>query len=254
MQRYFLLKDYEEIQPSKIQVSGEVFHHITRVMRMKEGARVYLIFNHQKGIVAEITEITAEMVSFREIEPIIHSTELPIEVSLFCGFPKGDKLELIVQKATELGASEIIGFPAKASVVKWNDKKRSSRQERLNKIGLEAAEQSHRLVSPKVKLLETSQALFESLLSFEHILVAYEETAKQGLHSQLVATLQEVKQGDRLAFVFGPEGGLAPEEIVRLREAGAKVCSLGPRILRTETAPLYALSAVSYQLELMKGK
>ncbi|MGX6980014.1 16S rRNA (uracil(1498)-N(3))-methyltransferase [Vagococcus elongatus] len=251
MQRYFIPTNYDEHDRASIEVAGEIFHHMIRVMRMKIGEQVYLVFNQKHTVVAEITTVAEEQAFLKEVREVAWETELPVRVSLFCGFPKGDKLELITQKSTELGASQVFGFPSKTSVVKWNEKKRLNREQRLNKIAKEAAEQSHRTAFPTVRLLETQKELFEELSAFDHILVAYEEAAKKGERSQLIQTLQQVRKGERLAFVFGPEGGLSPDEVALLEEAGGKVCSLGPRILRTETAPFYALSAVSFQLEML---
>lgn len=251
MQRYFIPTNYEEHDRSSIKITGEIFHHMIRVMRMKVEEQVYLVFNQEHTIIAEIIAIAEELALLKEVKAVDWETELPVQVSLFCGFPKGDKLELITQKSTELGASQIFGFPASTSVVKWNEKKRLNREQRLNKIAKEAAEQSHRTTFPRVRILGSQKEMIDRLAAFDHILVAYEEAAKKGERGQLVQTLQQVKKGETLAFVFGPEGGLSPAEVAMLEEIGGKVCSLGPRILRTETAPFYALSVVSFHLEML---
>lgn len=173
-------------------------------------------------------------------------------ITIASGYPKGDKLEWIVQKGTELGAHAFIGFPAKTSVVKWDAKKRKKRQERLIKIAQEAAEQSHRQIAPQVELLDTEKELFTQLSDYDVILVAYEESAKQGELANLAKVLNSVAAGSRILAIFGPEGGLMAEEINQFVDAGAIICGLGPRILRTETAPLYLLSAASYHWELNK--
>jgi 16S rRNA (uracil1498-N3)-methyltransferase len=157
----------------------------------------------------------------------------------------------VVQKGTELGAAGFIGFPAKTSVVKWDAKKLAKKQQRLEKIAQEAAEQSHRQVTPIVELLATEKEFLEKVATYDVIVVAYEESAKQGEHAQLARILQKVEKGTRLLAIFGPEGGLAPQEIETLVAMNGQLCGLGPRILRAETAPFYLLSAASYQLELM---
>lgn len=248
MQRYFLAEDYQE--KASYEVSGESYHHMIRVMRMGMGAQVYLVFANQTAIIAEVTEILEQSVCLKEIAKEQQTKELPIQVTIASGYPKGDKLELIAQKITELGAHHLIGFPAQTSVVKWDDKKLQKKQQRIEKIAQEAAEQSHRQVTPAITLFSSSQAFYQSLPQYDAILVAYEEAAKQGEQSQLVKTLQALPVGANLLVVFGPEGGLSPKEITILQDAGAKLCGLGPRILRCETAPLYLLSAVSYQFEL----
>ena len=250
MQRYFMLKDFSEIDEQAIEITGEIFHHMSRVMRMKTGQQAYLVFDKQQVVKAEVTELFDEHLLMKVVEKMTASTELPVEVTLFCGFPKGDKLELITQKTTELGAHHLVGFPSKTSIVKWNAKKRQQKQERLTKIAQEAAEQSHRSLSPTVLLLENFSEMLSLLADYDHVLVAFEEAAKEGERAQLVQTLETIQAGERIAFIFGPEGGITPKEIEQFKEKGAKVCALGPRILRTETAPFYALSALSYQLEL----
>ncbi|QED58641.1 16S rRNA (uracil(1498)-N(3))-methyltransferase [Enterococcus durans] len=250
MQRYFLEEAY---QPSeKFELPAEAFHHIVHVMRMKPKDRVYLAFSDQQVIIAEIIEITEEKVYLTEIEKEEMEKELPSMITIASGYPKGDKLEWIVQKGTELGAHAFIGFPAKTSVVKWDAKKRKKRQERLIKIAQEAAEQSHRQIAPQVELLDTEKELFTQLSDYDVILVAYEESAKQGELANLAKVLNSVAAGSRILAIFGPEGGLMAEEINQFVDAGAIICGLGPRILRTETAPLYLLSAASYHWELNK--
>lgn len=250
MQRYFLEEAY---QPSReFELSTEIFHHIVHVMRMNPKDRVYLVFNDQQVILAEITKITDEKVYLTEVEKEDTEKELTSMITIASGYPKGDKLEWIVQKGTELGAHAFLGFPAKTSVVKWDAKKRKKRQERLIKIAQEAAEQSHRQIAPQVELLETEQELFTQLSYYDVVLVAYEESAKQGELANLAKVFNSVTAGRRILAIFGPEGGLMPVEIEKFIEAGAIICGLGPRILRTETAPLYLLSAASYQWELNK--
>lgn len=248
MQRYFLTDVYET--KDDYEVSGESYHHMIRVMRMNEGDRVYLAFSNQLTIVAEITAILADKVLLKEIEKEQQEKELSIHVTIASGYPKGDKLEWIVQKGTELGAHDFVGFPAQSAVVKWDGKKLAKKQQRLEKIAQEAAEQSHRQVTPEITLHESNQAFYQSLNNYDVIVIAYEESAKKGEKSHLAQILTQVKPGSRVLGIFGPEGGLTPKEISVFTEANGILCGLGPRILRCETAPLYFLSAASYQLEL----
>ncbi|MEY8445956.1 16S rRNA (uracil(1498)-N(3))-methyltransferase [Enterococcus ratti] len=248
MQRYFLEEIYQPDE--QIILSGEAFHHIVRVMRMTPKDQVYLVFKDQLAIRAEIIEINEDAVYLIEIEKEQTQKELPNTITIASGYPKGDKLDWIVQKGTELGAYAFIGFPAKTSIVKWDTKKRKKRQERLKKIAQEAAEQSHRQVAPQVELLENQQAFLECFSSYDVVLVAYEESAKQGELANLAKVFKELAVGKRILAVFGPEGGFTLEEIEVFIEKGGILCGLGPRILRTETAPLYLLSVASYQWEL----
>lgn len=126
MQRYFMKEDYQEKDLYK--VADENYHHIVRVMRMTPNDRCYLVFQNKTAILAEIVEIDSTSVYFKEISKEEMDKELPIEVTIACGLPKGDKLEWIVQKGTELGGNQFIGFPAKTSVVKWDHKKRAAKE------------------------------------------------------------------------------------------------------------------------------
>jgi 16S rRNA (uracil1498-N3)-methyltransferase len=249
MQRYFIKEPYQ--LQEQYTITGENYHHIVRVMRMAPKEQVYLAFIDQVAIVAEITEITEDAVYLKELRKELTEKELPVQVTIACGLPKGDKLEWVVQKGTELGAHRFIGFPAKSSVVKWDHKKMTKKTERFNKIATEAAEQSHRQFAPNVVLLENKQQLVALFSSYDQVLVAYEESAKEGERSRFASVLADMSAGESLLVVFGPEGGFAPDEIVQFQAAGAQICGLGPRILRAETAPLYVLSAVSYHYELV---
>lgn len=250
MQRYFVDENYQE--KAEHVVLGEIFHHMIRVMRMSIDDQVFLVFKDQQAILAKVVAIAEDSATLVEVSKETMTKELPLAVTIASGFPKGDKLELIVQKGTELGASAFIGFPAQTSVVKWDAKKLAKKQERLQKIAQEAAEQSQRQVTPQVELLQSEKELVNKLADFDVVLVAYEESAKQGEKATLVKVLQAALPGQKLLVIFGPEGGVTPSEVTTFTEQGALLAALGPRILRTETAPFYLLSAVSYQFELLQ--
>lgn len=247
MQRYFIDQAY---QPT-VEVSGEAHHHMSRVMRMSVDDQVFLVFKDQTAVKAKINAIDSDKVVLEEIEKESLQRELPIQITIASGFPKGEKLELIVQKGTELGAHDFIAFPGESSVAKWDAKKQKKKQQRLNKIAQEAAEQSHRQALPVVNFASEKE-LIARFSEYDAVLIAYEESAKQGEQAQLVQTFQQLSAGQKLLAVFGPEGGLTPKEIESFQAAGAKLCGLGPRILRTETAPFYLLSAASFYYELQR--
>lgn len=253
MQRYIIPPVASDYRTEPLRLTDDLFHHMIHVMRMKQGNRVYLADSTGISFIAEITDISNDTVALRWVEDEGKSTEMPVQVTIACGLPKGDKLEFIVQKGTELGAHAFIPFAAKNSVVKWTADKSAKKQQRLQKIAKEATEQSHRQIEPTVLPVQTLRELLAEAKKYTHVLIAYEEDAKAGESSTLVETLSAVRKGDSLLFVFGPEGGFAPEEVEQFLRAGFKSCALGPRILRAETAPLYALSAVSYQIELRNG-
>ncbi|CAM3195016.1 16S rRNA (uracil(1498)-N(3))-methyltransferase [Streptococcus dysgalactiae] len=245
MQQYFIKGKAEK----EVTITDkDTIKHMFQVMRLTDEAEVVLVFDDGIKYLAKVTNSMAHELEI--IEALPDQVELPVEVTIASGFPKGDKLDTIAQKVTELGASALWGYPADWSVVKWDGKKLAKKEDKLAKIVLGAAEQSKRNVVPEVHLFEQKAEFLKSLSSFDHIFIAYEEIAKAGQLATLAREVKEVKPGAKLLFIFGPEGGISPAEITQFEAAGAIKVGLGPRIMRTETAPLYALSAISYALEL----
>lgn len=244
MQRYFLKQPLEVNQ--QIELEQSVAKHWIRVMRATAGAEAELVDQNGQLFLGKLqSEETANVKIVQQLES--HS-ELPVDVTLIMGLPKQDKAEWIVQKATELGATRLIFFQADWSVAQWKSNRVANKLERLAKIATGAAEQSHRTRVPEVtfeKKLETILNAYSGKL-----LVAYEESAKAGEKSALVTELNDLQNGDQLAVVTGPEGGISPAEIELLEGFNGTKVGLGPRIMRTETAPLYFLSAVSVITEL----
>jgi 16S rRNA (uracil1498-N3)-methyltransferase len=250
MQRYFVNQQFEEGSP--IIIDGENFHHMVRVMRMSEAGSFYAVFKDGRSAIAEIETISSDYLKARVVQWETDDKEMPVKITVASGLPKGDKLEWIIQKGTELGAHQFVPFTADRSIVKWDEKKAKKKVERWTKIAKEAAEQSHRQQVPEISSPISLKELIDLAGGFDLKVVAYEEEAKAGESSNLARILQSAKQGDRLLAVFGPEGGLTEKEVSMLTEHGFIPCGLGPRIQRTETAPLYLLSAASYQFELMR--
>lgn len=248
MQQYFVTGQAQT--PITI-TDKDTSKHMFQVMRLKEDDEVTLVFDDGVKYLAKVLDSTSYQ--FELIEELPDNVEMPVQVTIASGFPKGDKLDLVTQKATELGASAIWAFPGDWSVAKWDGKKLAKKADKLAKIALGAAEQSKRNIVPEVKLFERQSDFLARLADFDKIFIAYEETAKSGELSTLVRELQTVKRDEKLLFIFGPEGGISPQEMDLFEQAGGIAIGLGPRIMRTETAPLYALSAVSYELE-MRGK
>jgi len=246
LQRYFA----ENVEDTFL-IKEDDFHHITRVMRMKPGEEIYCVNSNQQAARCTIENITENEIVAKVIQWIEDDMELPVTVTIVSGLPKGDKLEWIIQKGTELGAHEFIPFIASRSIVKWDAKKSDKKISRWNKIAKEAAEQSHRADIPNVSAPVSLKELIKMAPDYDVLIIAYEEEAKAQELANLVRSLSSMKKGQSLLVVFGPEGGLADSEVELLKEEGFVACGLGPRILRTETAPLYLLSAVSYHFELM---
>lgn len=245
MQRYFLKN--EQFNGQSVRILGDDAHHIGRVMRGKPGDEVLVCNEDGACFVATLNQIgdDVEATLSKELEAV---TELPVDVTIAQGLPKGDKLELVLQKGTECGAAGFIPVAMERSVVKLEAKKVGKKLERWQKICKEASEQAHRQKIPTVSGPLTLKELLA--LDFEVKLFAYEESAKQGERSNLKACLSQIKPGTSVLVLVGPEGGVSSKEAEALEAAGFFPCALGPRILRTETAPIYILSAISYALEL----
>ncbi|MGN7410637.1 16S rRNA (uracil(1498)-N(3))-methyltransferase [Sporosarcina sp. SAFN-010] len=246
MQRYFLDQPFKE--DGIAMITGEDEKHITRVMRMREGEEICCV-SEGVGHIATILRFDEDGVTVQDTGNTSSMSELPVQVTLACGLPKGDKLELIAQKGTELGMTGIIPFQAERSIVKWDEKKGDKKTARLRKIAKEAAEQSHRTVIPEISEPLTFKEILKQAKSFDVCLFADEEEAKEGTSKRIAVRLEKVYHGQTILVLFGPEGGLSRSEAEILRDAGFLPISLGPRILRTETAPLYVLSAMSYEFE-----
>ena len=224
--------------------------HMFSVMRLQADDQTVLVFDDGIKRLARVVDSQSKSVEI--IEELADNVELPVSVTIAMGFPKGDKLEFVAQKATELGMVALWAFPADWSVVKWDGKKLAKKAEKLEKIALGAAEQSKRNRIPAIRLFEKKTDFLAQLTGFDQIILAYEEAAKEGEQANLVKTLSGLESGQSVLVIVGPEGGVSPEEVASFEGAGAVKTGLGPRILRAETAPLYALSAISYATELLR--
>ena len=248
MQRYFI--EYPKLSiGDRITFSKDQSHHIQRVLRMKTGDQVIGVAQNRGAFLLEL--IIEESIQATVLEAIDQVTELPVQVDFVCGLPKGSKLDHIVQKGSELGVFNVYPWQAERSVSKWDGKKSGRKIERLQKIATEASEQSHRNHEVQVKGLLSTKELLELSSEYDHVLVAYEESAKQGETSRLASIFTNLKDDDRILMIFGPEGGISEKEIVQFEALeNVDLVGLGHRILRTETAPLFALSALVYEMEL----
>lgn len=245
MQRYFLQEPFVD---EMAVISGDDAKHIQKVMRMQEGQSIIIVSEGQ-AYEATIERFDGQDVRVKKSLDALRSNELPILVTICCGLPKGEKLDLITQKATELGMHELVLFEAERSIVKWDAQKGSKKQQRLQKIAKEAAEQSHRNVVPTVQDIVTFKQLLQMTEKYDVCFVADEEDAKLEKRTRFAEILSKYNDQHSICVIFGPEGGLSRTEIQALMERGFQSISLGPRILRAETAPLYVLSAISYEFE-----
>lgn len=244
MQRYFI--DEKCIQDNLIKIDSYNHKHMQRVMRYRNGDQVVCILPSTHSYVYEIIDIEEGLLKQKEMLEEDH--ELDVDVTLIYGLPKNDKFEFVLQKATELGVKRIVPFLSKRSIIKTDVKTFDKKKERYQRILKEASEQSYRQIIPELTSLINIKQLSDYLSDVN--LVAYEESSKQGEHACFYQTLQ--KDFQSITIIVGPEGGFEQSEIDIMKNLGIQECSLGKRILRSETAPLYMLSVIGYSRELMK--
>ena len=245
MQKYFITKENLENRV----ITGDDAYQISTVLRFK-GDEIVMVSDSEKSYLAKILNVSKDEVSFEIVEEKTGNMELPVFVSIFQGYPKGDKMEEIIKHGTELGAKQIIPTFMKRSIVKLEKKKINSKLERFRKIAKEASEQSFRNAIPEVPSIPYLKTIDFS--SFDVKIVCYEESAKNGELKAFKSLISNLKENARVAVVVGPEGGIDDSELSYLKDKGFIPCALGPRILRTETAVFYILSAISYEMELKK--
>lgn len=250
MQRYFINEN--KWFENRVIITGEDHHHITHVMRMEINDKIIVNKHDGQAALGKITEITDNKVEAVLVKWLPENRELPVEVSIAQGLPKGDKWEFILQKGTELGAHHFVPFQADRSIVKWDSKKLNKKAPRWNKIVKEASEQSHRNIIPTVDTVLAFDQLMKKSSTYDWKFFAYEESARRESTVSLHEHFSQIGQGGSIIVVIGPEGGFTEEEASRFKREGFQSVRLGPRILRTETAPLYVLSSLSYYFEEMR--
>lgn len=227
-------------------ISGVDYNHIKNVLRMKEGD-TFLVSENGISNLCKIMAFENESVVARIIEENYQSTELPVKIHLFQGLPKSDKLELIIQKTAELGVFSITPTEMSRCIVKIEDKKKKSKLERWQAISESAAKQSKRNIIPEIRNIVSFREALSETSSYDMILVPFE--SEKGMESTKNA-LNEIKAGMDIAVFIGPEGGFDDKEIEAAKEQGAKILSLGKRILRTETAAITAVSLLMLHTEM----
>lgn len=243
MPRFFIGAD--QITENTATVLGDDARHIARSLRLAVGDTVTLC-SEGYDLSARLTKIRDEECEAEIISREKSLCEPPSEITLFMAYPKGDKLELVVQKAVELGASRIVPFESSRCIKRPPQEKSEKITARLSKIAAEAAKQCGRGIIPTVLGPISFTALCGRIKSEGKVLFCYE---KPGCAS-IKEVLDNTPTADRLAVVIGSEGGFSEEEADRLVSEGAVAVTLGKRILRCETAPIFALSAICYRYEL----
>ena len=236
MVRFFV--SAEDLEKEDVSLTGENAQH-AKVLRLKPGETVLLCDGEGREAVCKVASTDGWLL--RAMERRESQSEAAAKVSVYMALPKADKLEHVIQKATELGAYEIVTFPSARCVSRPDEKSLKKKLERWEKIAASAAEQSGRGRIPKVLVLGSFSEALTRAAQADKALMFYE-------HEEALTLKMALSSGgySTVSLLTGPEGGLEEAEVTQAREAGLQVCTLGKRILRCETAPLCALSAVMY--------
>ena len=238
MTRFFV--EAQDLSGDALHLTGENFQH-ARVLRLKPGEKLLVCDGQGRDALCQVRQVGASDMELEILERRDSETEAAVKVSVYMAFSKADKLEHVIQKATEMGAYEIVAFPSARCVSRPDEKSLKKKLERWQKIAASAAEQSGRGRIPQVITLGSFQEVLERAAQADKALLFYENE-----HAVTLRMALEEGSWSTASLLTGPEGGLEEAEVEQARKAGFQVCTLGKRILRCETAPLCALSAVMY--------
>ena len=247
MFQFFVDKTQINEDTGLVFITGADVNHICNVLRMRIGEQFYVTDGESGGkYLCALKEASEDQVTCDILRNIEESSELPCEITLYQGLPKADKMELIIQKAVELGVSRIVPVSTKRSIVKLDDKKAGAKISRWQGIAEAAAKQSKRDVIPQIGEVMTLKAALAEAADFEVSMMPYENAEGMAFTRKL---LDEIRPGQRIAIFIGPEGGFDESEVEAALSQGTQPVTLGRRILRTETAGLAMLSMLVYVLE-----
>ena len=235
----FFVSD-RELDNQFLTLTGDNAAH-AKVLRLKAGEKVLVCDGQGQECICTVSDVAPGQVSLVVDSRQASETEAAVRVSIYMAFPKADKLEHVIQKATELGAYEIVAFPSSRCVSRPDEKSLAKKLDRWQKIAASAAEQSGRGRIPKVRVLQSFDAALTEARQADKAILFYENERATTLRMAL-----EESPFTTVSLLTGPEGGLEEKEVEKAKEAGLAICTLGRRILRCETAPLCALSAVMY--------
>lgn len=247
MYKFFVTE--KQIEGDKAKIIGEDVNHIANVLRLKKKDRIILC-NKDEGCSyeTEIVEVSKESITCNIVSRTLENVESNVNVDIYQGLPKMDKMEYIIQKATELGVKNIYPVTMARSIVKLDDKTALKKVDRWNKIAEVAAKQSKRDFIPNIKNVINIENICQNAEKYDIILIAYENEKINTLKAELNKLNREKEL--KIAVVIGPEGGIDEKEVKKLVDIGGKCITLGKRILRTETASLVILSNIIYEFEL----
>lgn len=235
-----------DVGDSLISIKGQDVNHIRNVLRMKIGEEILISDGTGKDYVCEVAELSDDIVTAKITDFLAEGRELKTELYLFQGLPKSDKMELIIQKAVELGVKAIIPVSTSRSIVKLDGKKEESKIKRWQAISESAAKQSKRGIIPEVMSIMSFKEAINYVNDFDVKIIPYENANNMAETKQIVSS---IKENMKVAIFIGPEGGFADSEIDYALEKDVKPISLGKRILRTETAGMTILSVIMFNIE-----
>lgn len=242
----FYIKN-EQISDDKIYILDDDFNHIKNVLRYKENDNLDVCDENGIRYKTKIESFDTNRVILNIMETDNKSTECDINITLFQGLPKSDKMELIIQKCTEIGVKEIVPFISERVIVKLDEKGETKKQERWQKIAKEAAKQSGRQIIPNIKKTINLKNIIENLSKYDIVIMPY-ECEKDCMIKEVLKNIE--KNVQNIAIVIGPEGGFSENDVEILeKSSNLKKVSLGPRILRTETAGFVTLAMIIYELD-----
>lgn len=247
MPRFFVKN--EQIKGTTIEILGEDVKHIKNVLRKQIGDNIEICDQDtEKSYICEIEKIGNESILTNIIEEL-QSYDDNIKVDIYQGLPKADKMELIIQKSVELGVNSIIPVAMKRCVVKIESKDESKKIARWQKIAESPAKQSGRSTIPEIKNIVNIEKIIQLIKEYDCVIVAYENEKNNTIKRELLEIKEKVHDKVKIAVIIGPEGGLEEKDVELLKHNGAKIVTLGHRILRTETVALNVLSVIMYELE-----
>ena len=232
-------------EAGQIHITGSDVHHIRSVLRMKPGEQVVISDGRDKDYYCKITELNPGEITVQVLKET-EAAELPARLILYQGLPKGEKMELIIQKTVELGVTRIVPVMTKRTVVKLDDKKAKKKTERYNMIAESAAKQSGRGMIPEVTMPVSFAEAVSMAEKLDMNIIPYEEAEGVEYSRNIIKSIKGKKS---LGIFIGPEGGFAREEVEKALDAGASAITLGHRILRTETAGMAVISIIMFELE-----
>ena len=248
MPKFFVTN--EQVNQEEIKIIGKDINHIKNVLRKKIGENL-IVCNQDTFIdyICEIVEYKENQIKCKIIQKLKTNSESNVEVTIFQGLPKSDKMEFIIQKAVELGTYDITPVEMKRCIVKLTDTDKRKKIERWQKIAEVAAKQCGRNRIPQINEVISIKNICNLCQKYDIVIVAYENEKENKLKYELekIKLLKTTKI--KIAILIGPEGGFALEEIEMLKESGSKIVTLGNRILRTETVAINMLSIIMYELE-----